>query len=467
MCTAAPAAPTVEELRARIVQLEALVAGQSAEIQRLLSVVAEQAAEIERLRSRGPSGKTPQNSSVPPSAAIPPNRPTASAKKRGARKGHPGGSRRRCQADQILPLRPERCGRCGADLAHVPAHVRGRSQQVELPPVKPRVVEVVRYRCRCPKCGTRNTAALPSGWNPRQRFGPRLQTLLSYLHHQQHVSYARLRTLLLDLFGLAISEGAIAAALARCSAALKGAHTRIREQVRGSPSVASDETRQRVAGQNGWSWVVQNAAAAYHWVGESRGARELLAFYDGVFPEVQTSDCFSAQLASPVASKQVCMAHQLRDLRYAEENGDNEYSPRMARLIRIAIALAKRRSQLEEELYRHQAVRLQRVGHTLGTLPLSAKNPFGEAIQQRYQRHERHWWVFLERADVEPTNNASERALRPVVVHRKVNGGFRSHWGAEGYARFLSVAQTAQKQGQPILPTLLGILAPHPLRIPE
>jgi len=87
-------------------------------------------------------------------------------------------------------------------------------------------------------------------------------------------------------------------------------------------------------------------------------------------------------------------------------------------------------------------------------------------MQERYQRHERHWRVFLERADVEPTNNASERALRPVV-HRKANGGFRSEWGAGGYARFISVVQTAQKQGQAILPTLLAILAPHPLPILE
>jgi transposase len=450
---AVSAEPTVPELLARIAELETLVA--------------QQAAEIERLRSRVCSGKTPQNSSVPPSAVTPPNCPPAPAKKRGPKKGHPGRSRMRCQPDRVVALRPSHCRRCGAGLTGVPAHVRGRSQQVELPPVKPLVVEVVRYRCRCPKCGAKNTAASPVGWNPKQRFGPQLQTLLSYLHHQQHVSYSRLRQLLIDLFGLSLSEGTIAATLSRCAAALAEPYARIREQVRGSPSVGSDETRQRVAGQNWWSWVVQNCQAAYHWVGESRGARELLAFYGGVLPEVQTSDCFSAQLASPVAGKQVCMAHQLRDLRYAEEHGDEQYSPRMARLIRIAISLAKRRGRRAEALYLHHVRRLRRIGHALGTLSLSAKNPFGEAMQERYQRLERHWWVFLERADVEPTNNASERALRPVVVHRKVNGGFRSEWGAEGYARFISVVQTAQKQGQAVLPTLLGILAPHPLPIPE
>jgi transposase len=459
----ASATPTVEQLLLRVAELEAVVARQAAEIARLI-------AEVEQLRGSGGNRaggrKNPQNSSIPPSAATPPNRPTAPAKKRGPKKGHAGRSRFRCQPDQVLDLRPTQCRCCGADLLGVPSHVRGRSQQVELPPVKPLVVEVVRYRCRCPNCGTKNTAASPAGWNPRQRFGSRLQGLLAYLHHQQHVGYGRLRQLLSDLFGLSISEGAIAASLARCATALKQTHAALREQVRGSPVVGSDETRQRVSGQNRWSWVVQSSLAAYHWVGESRATKELLDFFDGVCPEVQGSDCFSAQLASPVAGKQVCMAHQLRDLKYAQEHGDEQYASKMARLIRLAIQLAKRRSRLGERLYAHQAKRLQRLGRTLGWV-LQVENPFGEALQQRYQRLERHWWVFLERADVEPTNNASERALRPVVVHRKVIGGFRSEWGAEGYARFLSVVQTAQKQGQPVLPALLRILAPHPLPIPE
>jgi transposase len=473
----AAAIPTVEQLLARAAELEALVQRQAEEVQRLQGIITTQAAEIarlaaevERLRGRGgsPAGveKHPQNSSIPPSAATPPNRPSASAKKRGPKKGHAGRSRLRCQPDQVLTLRPTRCRCCGADLSSVPGHVRGRSQQVELPPVKPLVVEVVRTRCRCPNCGTKNVAASPAGWDPRQRFGPRLQGLLAYLHHQQHVGYARLRQLLWDLFGLTISEGAIAATLARCATALKAAHAALREQVRGSPVVGSDETRQRVAGQNRWSWVVQSDRAAYHWVGESRATKELLDFFDGICPQVQGSDCFSAQLASPVSTKQVCMAHQLRDLKYAEEQGDRQYAPKMARLIRLAIQLAKQRTQLGERLFAHQAGRLRRLGHALGW-ELRGENAFGTALQERYQRLERHWWVFLERADVEPTNNASERALRPVVVHRKVNGGFRSDWGAAGYARFVSVAQTAQKRGQALLPALLQILAPHPVPIPE
>jgi hypothetical protein len=39
-------------------------------------------------------------------------------------------------------------------------------------------------------------------------------------------------------------------------------------------------------------------------------------------------------------------------------------------------------------------------------------------------------WTFLDHSDVEPTNNAAERALRPAVIHRKLSYGVQSQRGA-------------------------------------
>jgi ribosomal protein L34 len=50
-----------------------------------------------------------------------------------------------------------------------------------------------------------------------------------------------------------------------------------------------------------------------------------------------------------------------------------------------------------------------------------------------------------------PTNNESERALRPSVIHRKVTHGFRSEWGAKAYAALQSVIATAKLKGRRFL----------------
>jgi transposase len=458
----------LDRLLARITDLEALVASQATqiaaqanEIARLQAHIAAQEAQLAALRARSGSDKNARNSSIPPSQSPPVSRKPSALppKKKGPRQGHPGRSRTRAEPALMVACRPERCTRCGADLRRVPGHVRNRSQQIELPKLAPIVVEILGYRCFCPACGQANTAPYPAGWDPNQTFGPRLQTTLAYLHHQHHLGYERLRGLLGDLFGLRISEGALVGALARTQRALSPHYEAIAQRVRESQVVGSDETRQRVAGESRWSWVVQSAEAVYHWIAHSRSSQELIDFFGESLPEVQESDCFSAQLASPVPTKQVCQAHQLRDLLYAQEHGDEVYAPRMSRLIRMAIHLSHRREELEPSLLTHQAERLKRLGHGLGFGPLVA-NPFGEALQQRYRRLEAHWWVFLDRTDVCPTNNASERALRPAVVHRKVLGGFRSEWGAGAYASFLSIVQTFQKEGRELFPSVLALLAP-------
>ena len=50
-----------------------------------------------------------------------------------------------------------------------------------------------------------------------------------------------------------------------------------------------------------------------------------------------------------------------------------------------------------------------------------------------------------------PTNNISERNLRPSVIFRKVTNGFRCEWGAETYAAFRSVVSTAKANGASVL----------------
>lgn len=457
------ATPTpIQILQARIADLEALVASQADEIARLHALVTAQAGELASLQAAKGSDKNSRNSSIPPSQSSPQNRPSSATppKKKGPRPGHPGTSRKRATPTFVVPRHPVVCSSCGADLSQVEGHVRARSQQVELPPLSPAVVEVICYRCFCPGCGQPNTAPYPAGWDPKQTFGPRLQLVLAYLHHQHHVSYQRLCALLLDLFGLRISQGALANTLSRTATWLFDEYEATGEKVRNSRVVGSDETRQRISGENGWEWVVQSATAAYHWIAPSRGSQELIDFFGEKVPEVQESDCYSAQLASPVRVKQVCHAHQLRDLTYAQEQGDEQYSPRMSRLIRTAIHLSRRRGDLSPRLFAHQAERLKRLGHRVGFGPI-ATNPFGEAMQRRYRRMEAWWWVFLDRADVSPTNNASERALRPAVVHRKVTGGFRSEWGAEAYSVFLSIVQTMQKEGKEIFQGLLSLLTPR------
>jgi transposase len=66
--------------------------------------------------------------------------------------------------------------------------------------------------------------------------------------------------------------------------------------------------------------------------------------------------------------------------------------------------------------------------------------------------------VFLTRRDVEPTNNESERALRPSVIFRKVTNCFRSDWGAKVYADLCSIVGTGRLNGRSPFAAIRGAL---------
>ena len=70
---------------------------------------------------------------------------------------------------------------------------------------------------------------------------------------------------------------------------------------------------------------------------------------------------------------------------------------------------------------------------------------------------------FVTDARVEGTNNRAERALRPLVVARKISGGSRSWRGAQVTAVLASVVQTLRLRGQSLMrdgPSYLGVASP-------
>src|SRR3712207_9492021 len=93
-----------------------------------------------------------------------------------------------------------------------------------------------------------------------------------YLRFAHHVSYRRLSRLLLELFGLAISEGALDAAFQRGKPRFDAETAAILARLRRARVVCSDETGVRIDGRSCWNWVVQNNAVVIQIGRRSRGA---------------------------------------------------------------------------------------------------------------------------------------------------------------------------------------------------
>jgi transposase len=444
-------------------ELIALALAQTAQIEELTRRIADLEAKL------GGPPKTPDNSSLPPSQGRKPNRAERRAARK--RKGRPGVFRALApNPDRIVASVAERCPHC--DHALTPAVQSGfhAYDHIELPPIRPVITRIHRHRGVCPGGRRGFSAPPPAGMPPGSPFGPGLVALILHLHVTQSIGFERLVGLLDEVFGLRLSEGAIANLLARAGTPLTAAAETTAAAIRNSKVVASDETSARVEGKNWWQWVLLSSTAVRHLIADSRGAAVLTEFLGETKPDVWVADRYAAQ-AGHGNQRQLCLAHLLRDAQYAPglrrgrlDAGDTGFAPGFQKLLRRAIAIGQRRPELKDTTLAQYRADLDRKLDRL--LAVSPTAEAGRKLARAIRRCRGDLFVFITRRDVPSTNNQCERALRPSVIFRKVTGGFRSQWGARTYADAVSVIATGRLHGHSALQALRHALAGRPILFP-
>ena len=396
--------------------------------------------------------KTSRTSSMPPATDRKERR--EQSKPGGAKPGHEGHSRVVSDdPDTVVDHRPDRCSCCGGDLhTALPTEVVGVSERIELPEVAPVVTQHRRLAVYCPACGTRVVAAVPEAARGTP-FGPRLHAVATYLKTFQALSYARLQAALSDLFGLTLSQGGLMNLLRRAQARFHPGCEEAVSTLRRAAVVASDETGVRIEGSNAYHWVFHSAEAVVHQASPTRGAVVVREMMDGHRPAVWISDRYTAQQGHAV-SHQTCLAHLARDVAYAVETSDDPVPWRLQLWLRSVFALADHVTDLATSTL---AAKRRSLDRQLGAiLATPSRCDLTRDLQAKIGRARHQLLVFLAHPGaVEPTNNGSERLLRPTVVQRKVTNGYRAMWAAEGEAAIRTVVDTARLTGRSPFGTIL------------
>jgi transposase len=433
--------------------LIALILAQAAQISMLTARVAELEAKL------AAPAKTPDNSSLPPSKGQKTNCPD---RPKTPRRGRPGVTRALAEdPDRVVEATLAACPHCAHPLAAADQPDIHAYDHIDLPPIRPVVTRIHRHRGVCPCCRKRIAAPAPEGFAPGSPFGPGLCALIIHLHVTQAIGFERLARLLAEVFGLTLSEGAIANILARAGTPLLAATAPIAAAVRASPVVGCDETSARVAGKTWWQWVLLGSTAICHLIAETRAACVVTAFLDGARPAVWVADRYGGQLGHG-AVRQMCLAHLLRDAAYAVEEGNEGFALGFRVLLLRAVAIGRRRDTLKDStLAQYHADLERRLDRLLaGSTPA---HPAARRLFRAMRRDRDDLFRFVTRRDVPYTNNACERALRPSVIFRKVTGGFRATWGAKVYAAAATVIATGRLHGLTALAALRAALAGQPV----
>jgi transposase len=443
--------------------------------------------QLERQISRnsGNSSMPPASDDLPGRTKPMPKRAKGSGRKRGKQKGARGSSLSWVSnPDERLPHRPDGCCGCGVDLAQ--AHDVGieRSHQVhDLPEVGIKVSQHDVYRVRC-GCGIEHVGVLPAEVSAAPcSYGPHLKTLVVYLLVYQHVPVQRCVQLIADLCGgTGPSDGFVHGMLARCASAVGEVVAAIKTLITMAHVVGFDETTLRCgpAGQKKYvlSASTENATA-YH-----LGGRDLDSFADfGILPAyagVAVHDRYANYFHprwDKLSGHQACAAHLLRDVADAAETYPDQHWPTQAqRALRGLIAawhtardasLAEItedvRNEWRREFRRAVRVGLSQVPRVPGPRHSTAQHP-GRDLLEFCRDREDDVLRFCSDTRIWPTNNISERDLRPTKTQQKISGRLTSEAVTQDRLNIRSYIDTARKQGINVMTALRQAITGNPWR---
>jgi transposase len=431
---------------------EELIARQSPEAQAiiriLLAKIADLEAEIATLK------KTPRNSSLPPSTQHPHAKPAPtkdkSHKKPGGQPGHPKHERALIPTEQchdVLTLKPHGCRRCGEPLSgDDPAP--WRHQVWEIPEIKPIVTEYQRHRLTCARCGETTCGELPAGV-PHSQAGPRLVALTALLMGCFKQSKRRVALFLEQVLNQPCSPGWVVKLQNQATAALTPAYQELAQQLPTEAVLGIDESPTKEGRVKSWLWTfVANAYTLFAHRTTRAGAvlDELLTdAFDGVV------NCDRAKMYGKQGRLQWCWAHLKRDFQALIDHPDGQVKRLGHDLMRPTKELFRLWSRCRDgTLTRRGFERLMPpIRREIDSLLLRGVYSGNEKLQGMcgplYDQRER-LWTFVDVAGVEPTNNASERALRPAVIWRKLSFGTQSASGSRFVETILTLVETCHRR---------------------
>jgi transposase len=399
------------EALAKIVALEETISQLEAGLEESERKAARQAAPFRREESR----------KVPP----------AEKKRPGRKPGHRGACRKVPKyIDEEVEVPLPCCPGCGG-----PVEDRAPLVQFieEIPPVRPRVTRLVTWQAECPACGpVQSTHPLKTstGQGAAQvNLGPRALALAALLNKHLGLTMRKTCRVLAQGLGLSITPGGLSQAMDRVADKVESSYHALLETLRSSGVVFADETSWYVGEPGWWLWVFTNQEATAYVVDESRGSQVVRDVLGDDFGGMLVTDCLATY--DPIdCRKHKCIAHHQRAIAKARDRPDTKdvgYLDRWKQFFKTVALLNNLRDLLPPDDFAAKRQHLEGTCHQLLDEPVT--QPGDVAVRNRLLKQWLHLLGCLYEPAAEPTNNRSERQLRPAVIARKVSCGNKTARG--------------------------------------
>ena len=418
-------------------------------IRALLAEVAALKARLAELEGR----QTPQNSSLPPSTQHPHAKPPGKAKSKRKRGGQPGHAKHERplipsdQCDEVVPLKPCACRRCGTKLAGEDAEPL-RHQVWELPEIKPLVTEYQRHRLACPGCGETTCAELPAGV-PTGQSGPRLVAFTGLLMAYFRQSKRRAALFLQDLLGQPCCPALVVKMQNQVAQSLETPYQEVQAALPDEPRVFMDESPTKEGHHKAWLWTAVAPLFAVFVIFRSRAGTAVGHLLGEAYAGIV--HCDRAKMYWQAGRLQWCWAHLKRDIQALIDHADGQVKRLGHDLMRQVKLLFQhwwdyRAGKISRRTFRRRMAPVRAEINSLLLRGVYSGNSRLVGMCQELYKHRDWLWTFVDHEDVEPTNNTAERALRHAVIWRKLSFGTQSAAGSRFVERMLTAIETCRLQ---------------------
>jgi len=372
----------------------------------------------------------------------------------GRPRGYVGKTRPKMKPDVVkAPGLKGRCERCGAPLGE-PCYVNHRIVEEVSNPSPRQVIDFLEFEWKCEACGSRMTARHPE-CPPEGLFGKNVYVQTTLLKYEDRLPLRKVQAAL-ERQGLTVTPSTVLEILRRAAMWLRPEYEGVLQRIRATDVVYTDETGLKVDGGQYWIWTFTTKAETLFAVRKSRGKKVLKEILGEEFKGVIVCDGWRSY-PNFTSRIQRCWSHLLREAEYLAERIDE----------------AETLSQALHELYQRINIPPEDrpppddmenlVEEAKNILERWARRPYKTRDVRRFagkiQNGIDHWFTFLTKPGVEPTNNRAERALREHVIQRKIIGTLRNQKGTFIHETITTVLATWKQQGlnpSKILPTTIS-----------
>ena len=407
----------------------------------LMVKMAETIKKLEAALKRYDNPNTPPSKKFPKAKKTQPSRNHGPKRKQGGQKGHPGKTSKP-KPTKFQEHKPEKCPDCSSENLEITDSIKRNITE------RRKIIKVTTtchtiHTCKCLKCGRIDIAPDTTRIVPKNgSYGHGIVSdVLSSFESRMPIKMIS-KNSQRDT-GIHLSTGAICNILYRVGSCLKTQTAQILASLYHAKMLHMDETSFKVNGKLFWVWIFFNpdTGESYYAIRKSRGSdvpKELLPNWKGIVI------CDGWQSYKIFGKIQRCWAHIIREaLHLFERNPDSRAAKSLLQSLHRIYHDAKKKRKAREREAAHKLLtrRIKKLLTKYGNNPLLKKyiGKLERALPDMFR--------FVLDPRIPSTNNAAERELREIVIHRKIRGQLKSKNTTETLGNIFSCFTTWKNQG--------------------